>query len=234
MISFNQVSKNFNSLRALKDFNLEVEGGELFALVGPNGAGKTTALRILMGAIRPTRGKVYVKGRDVFRDSIEVKRIMGYLPEEPSLYERMTPREYLKFFSRLYGRGEERIDELLERVGMEDKAEIKISTFSKGMRQRIAISRTLLHKPEILILDEPTMGLDPITARELREFVAGMRGKRTVLLCTHYLFEAQEMADRIGILDHGRLIEVGRMEELREKSGKQNLEEIFFYYVRGS
>lgn len=233
MISFEQVSKSFNSIEALSNFNLEIAEGELFSLVGPNGAGKTTALRILMGALRPTRGEVYVKGRSISEKPVEAKKIMGYLPEEPNLYERMNPREYLEFFSEVYGQGRRRIAPLLEQVGMENRAEVKISTFSKGMRQRVAIARALLHRPEILILDEPTMGLDPITARELREFIAGRRGKNTVLMCTHYLFEAQEMADRIGILDHGQLVAMGSMEELRKKTGRESLEDIFFHCVRG-
>ncbi len=233
MILFREVSKNFGKLEALKDFNLNISDGELFALVGPNGAGKTTTLRILMGALRPSSGEVFVKGKSLLREPIEAKRIMGYLPEEPNLYERMTPREYLRFFSDLYGAGRERIDYLLEQMGMIEKADIKISTFSKGMRQRIAISRTLLHDPEIIVLDEPTMGLDPITARELREFIAEQKGRKTVLLCTHYLFEAELLADRIGILNNGRLVAIGTPDELRKESGKDNLEDVFFYFVRG-
>ncbi len=233
MILFRDVSKSFGDLEALIDLNLRISKGELFALVGPNGAGKTTALRILMGALRPSKGEVFVKGRSLFREPLEAKRIMGYLPEEPNLYERMTPREYLRFFSELYGIDYNKIDPLLEQVGMLDKADIKISTFSKGMRQRIAIARALLHDPEILILDEPTMGLDPITARELREFIAAQKGEKTVLLCTHYLFEAELLADRVGILSKGRLAAIGTLEELKRKSGKQSLEDIFFYFVRG-
>ncbi len=232
MIEFQRVSKHFGRVKALDNLNLKIEEGELFALVGPNGAGKTTALRLLMGALKPSAGRVIVKGMDVQKKPVEVKKIMGYLPEEPNLYERMTPRGYLRFFAQLYGRGEDRIDELLDMVGMLDKADVKMFTFSKGMRQRIAIARALLHDPEILILDEPTMGLDPITARELREFISGEKGRRTILLCTHYLFEAEMLAHRIGILNRGKLVACDSLENLQKESGMQSLEDIFFYYVR--
>jgi len=241
MIRFERVTKRFYNVTALRELTLTIERGELFALVGPNGAGKTTAIRLLCGVLKPTSGRVTVAGMDVARDGVRVKRMIGYLPEEPSLYERMTPRQLLHFFASLYGvrDAEDRIEELLALVGMLDKADVRISTFSKGMRQRISIARALLHDPEILVLDEPTMGLDPLTAKELRDFVSGLRGKKTVLLCTHYLDEAEQLCTRLGILHRGRLVAQGRPEELKAELGgagrdSPTLEEVFAHYTRGS
>lgn len=217
MIEFEGVRKNYGSFHALRGLSFNIEKGEIFGLVGPNGAGKTSAIRLLCGALKPTSGRVLVKGMDVQKRGIDVKRIIGYLPEEPSLYEQMTPRQLLDFFSSIYGieNPKGRINLLLQQMGMLEKAEIKIKTFSKGMRQRIAICRALLHDPEILVLDEPTMGLDPITARELRGFISTLKGKKTVVLCTHYMQEAEELCDRVGILVGGNLAAVAGVRELK-------------------
>lgn len=240
MIHFERVTKKFHDITALQELTLSVRKGEIFGFVGPNGAGKTTAIRILCGALKPTSGKVTVAGMDVTERSTEVKRLIGYLPEEPNLYERMTPRQLLRFFASLYGvaDADTRIDELLALVGMQEKADVRIATFSKGMRQRISIARALLHDPEILILDEPTMGLDPLTAREIREFIASFNGKKTVLLCTHYMPEADLLCDRVGILLSGKLVALGEPEQLKAELVKEGyesptLEDVFLRYTRG-
>jgi ABC-2 type transport system ATP-binding protein len=240
MIEFERVTKRFGSLTALRELTLSIAKGEIFGLVGPNGAGKTTAIRILCGALRPSSGRVLVAGMEVGKRSLEVKRLIGYLPEEPNLYERMTPKQLLRFFASLYGveDAEARIEELLAMVGMQDKADVRIATFSKGMRQRIAIARALLHDPEILILDEPTMGLDPLTAREIREFIASLRGRKTVLLCTHYMPEAEQLCNRLGILQRGELVALGEPEKLKAELKKEGyesptLEDVFLKYTRG-
>ncbi len=240
MIQFERVTKRFQNITALSELTLSIKKGEIFGLVGPNGAGKTTAIRILCGALKPTSGRVTVAGMDVGERGTEVKRLIGYLPEEPNLYERMTPRQLLRFFASLYEveDAEARIEELLTLVGMEEKVDVRIATFSKGMRQRISIARALLHDPEILILDEPTMGLDPLTAREIREFVASFNGRKTVLLCTHYMPEAEQLCDRVGILHRGRLVALGSPEQLKaelEQDGWESptLEDVFLRYTRG-
>ncbi|NOZ58172.1 MAG: ABC transporter ATP-binding protein [Euryarchaeota archaeon] len=240
MIRFERVTKRFGHTVALRDLTLEIEMGELFALVGPNGAGKTTAIRLMCGVLRPTSGRVTVAGMDVAENGTLVKRRIGYLPEEPSLYERMTPRQLLRFFASLYGveDADGRIEALLELVGMLDRADSRIATFSKGMRQRVSIARALLHDPEILVLDEPTMGLDPLTAREIRSFVSGLKGRKTVLLCTHYLEEAEQLCSRMGILHRGRLVALGKPSELKselEALGVESptLADVFAYHTGG-
>lgn len=234
MIEIENLSKKFGSVTAVKGLSLSVKRGELFGLVGPNGAGKTTVVRILCGALRPSSGTIRVNGLDITSCGEKIKSMIGYLPEEPNLYERMSAKKFLEFFAELYGvNGRNRADELLGAVGLEDRANSKIATFSKGMRQRLAIARALLHSPEILILDEPTMGLDPASARMLRDFVAEQRGKKTILMCTHYMNEADLLCDRIGILNSGSLAAIGAPEELKRSAGVENLEDAFIHFVKG-
>ncbi|WP_345894003.1 ABC transporter ATP-binding protein [Methanothermobacter tenebrarum] len=158
---------------------------------------------------------------DVTRDPIRVKSMIGYLPEEPNLYERFTARDLLRYFGELYEVPgdilDNRIDELLELVGMEERAADPINTFSKGLRQRIGIARALIHDPPILILDEPTMGLDPATAASIREFIRELKGDKTMILCTHYMEEAEYLCDRVAILNQGRILDVGTPQELKSK-----------------
>ncbi len=239
MIEIANLSKKFGKVTALDGIGLRIKEGELFSIVGPNGAGKSTIVRILCGALRPSKGTIRVNGYDILRDPIKVKSSIGYLPEEPNLYERLTARELLEFFGNLYGVKDlgERITELLNFVGLTDRADYKISTFSKGMRQRLAIARTLLNDPPFLILDEPTMGLDPGSAKSIREFIYNQKRKKTILLCTHYLDEAEELCDRMAILDHGKIVVVGTPDELKKEVAKADyskdptLEDVFVYYT---
>ncbi len=239
MIKITNLSKKFGKVTALNGLSLEIKEGELFGIVGPNGAGKTTIVRILCGALRPTTGTINVNGYDILHDPIKVKSSIGYLPEEPNLYERLTARELLEFFGNLYDVKDlgERIKELLNFVGLTDRADYKISTFSKGMRQRLAIARTLLNDPPFLILDEPTMGLDPGSAKSIREFIYNQKRKKTILLCTHYLDEAEELCDRMAILNYGKIVVVGTPDELKKEVAKADyskdptLEDVFVYYT---
>ncbi len=239
MIEIANLSKKFGKVTALDGINLRIKEGELFGIVGPNGAGKSTIVRILCGALRPSTGTIRVNGYDILHDPIKVKSSIGYLPEEPNLYERLTARELLEFFGNLYDVKDlgERIKELLNFVGLTDRADYKISTFSKGMRQRLAIARTLLNDPPFLILDEPTMGLDPGSAKSIREFIYNQKRKKTILLCTHYLDEAEELCDRMAILDHGKIVVVGTPDELKKEVAKADyskdptLEDAFVYYT---
>ncbi len=242
MIRITNLSKKFGKVTALDGIDLEIKKGELFSIVGPNGAGKSTIVRILCGSLRPNKGSISVNGFDIIHDPIKVKSSIGYLPEEPNLYERLTARELLEFFGNLYDVNDKegRIKELLEFVGLSDRAEYKISTFSKGMRQRLAIARALLNDPPILILDEPTMGLDPGAARSIREFIYHQKGKKTILLCTHYLDEAEELCDRMAVLNYGKISVVGSPDELKKevadsgflKGGEPTLEDAFIYYTQ--
>ncbi|MEE9593872.1 MAG: ABC transporter ATP-binding protein [Candidatus Hydrothermarchaeales archaeon] len=240
MISITNLTKKFGNLTAVEGLNIEIRKGELYGIIGPNGAGKTTVVRILCGALKPTEGTVKVNDLDMREHPLEIKAMLGYLPEEPNFYERLGARELLKFFARLYDvKHEDRIDELLDMVGLLDRGDSKISTFSKGMRQRLAIARALLHDPEVVILDEPTMGLDPESARSMRNFIADQKGKKTMLMCTHYMNEAEELCDRIGIMDKGKLLAEGTPGELKdmvrgeEEPAEISLEDVFVRLVRG-
>ena len=246
-IELKNVKKNYKlgkkNVQALRGINLKIEEGELFSIVGPNGAGKSTIVRILCGSLRPTNGTIRVNGFDILKDPVKVKSSIGYLPEEPNLYERLTAWELLDFFGNLYDvpNLDERIKELLNFIGLIERSDYKISTFSKGMRQRLAIARALLNDPSILILDEPTMGLDPGSARIIREFIYNQKGKKTILLCTHYLEEAEELCDRMTILNYGKIAVTGKPSELKKslplsssiKDDNPTLEDAFVFHTRG-
>ncbi len=221
MIKIDSLNKSFGRIRALENLNLEIEKGELLGLIGPNGAGKTTAIRIICCILQPNSGNVTVGGYSIYHDPIKIKSMIGYLPEEPNLYERFKARDLLKYFGELYGVPKNeidgRIDELLELVGMSHRADDQINTFSKGLRQRIGIARALIHDPEIIIFDEPTMGLDPATSRAIRNFIKELKGDKTVILCTHYMDEADLLCDRVAILNQGKIRDMGTPEYLKEK-----------------
>ncbi len=226
MIKIINVSKTFGNITALSNLSLEVGKGELFGLVGPNGAGKTTAIRIVCGILHPTKGRVLIDDRDVF-ENITIKQRIGYLPEEPNLYTRPTAFELLQYFGSLYGNSSpQRIEDLLTFVGLSHRKDSKVETFSKGMRQRLAFARALVHNPDILILDEPTMGLDPATAKRVRQFIKTFKGKKTIILCTHYMEEADELCDRVGFLDRGEIVKIGKPLELKEQLKTESTYEI--------
>ncbi|MFQ5800257.1 MAG: ABC transporter ATP-binding protein [Candidatus Hydrothermarchaeales archaeon] len=239
LIRFTDLSKSFGRIVAVDHVNLEVKKGEIFGIAGPNGAGKTTLVRILCTALKPDSGTVHVNGLDVTKNEVEVKRLIGYLPEEPNLYERLTARRFLDFFGQLYEMEErkERIEEMLELVGIKERADDRISTFSKGMRHRLSLARALLHDPKILVLDEPTMGLDPAVAIAIRELVYAMKGEKTIILCTHYMEEAEKLCNRMAIINHGRVVAIDTPNELKKRAGKglereATLDEAFVYYTR--
>ncbi|MBI5679308.1 MAG: ABC transporter ATP-binding protein [Methanobacterium sp.] len=221
MIHISSLTKYFGKIQALDNLNLDIKKGELMGLIGPNGAGKTTAIRIICGILKPDEGNVFVGDYNILKDPIEVKSMIGYLPEEPNLYERFKARDLLRYFGELYGvpkeRLNDRVDELLELVGMTDRAEHRINTFSKGLRQRIGIARALVHDPEIIIFDEPTMGLDPATSISIRKFIEGLKGEKTIILCTHYMDEADMLCDRVAILSTGKIMDIGTPEYLKAK-----------------
>ena len=221
MIKIDSLNKSFGRIRALENLNLEIEKGELLGIIGPNGAGKTTAIRIICCILQPDSGEVTVGGYSIHHDQIKIKSMIGYLPEEPNLYERFKARDLLKYFGELYGVPKNeingRIDELLELVGMSHRADDQINTFSKGLRQRIGIARALIHDPEVIIFDEPTMGLDPATSRAIRNFIKELKGDKTVILCTHYMDEADLLCDRVAILNQGKIRNMGTPESLKEK-----------------
>lgn len=221
MIRMESLTKSFGKIKALNNLNLDIKKGELLGIIGPNGAGKTTTIRITCCILKPDSGNIVVDGRSIHEEPITIKSMIGYLPEEPNLYERFKAKDLLRYFAELYGvPGEEinsRIDEMLELVGMSHRADDRINTFSTGLRQRIGIARALIHDPRILIFDEPTMGLDPATANNIREFIRSLKGDKTIILCTHYMDEADSLCDRVAILNQGKIMDIGTPENLKSK-----------------
>lgn len=233
MIELIQLVKKFGDLVAVNGINLRVERGEFFAVLGPNAAGKTTTIKILAGLMKPTSGTARVCGFDVQTQPLEARRRLAYVPDFPFLYEKLTPWEFFRFTGQLFQMDEARIlknaCELIARFNLEPYVEKTIEGLSHGTRQRVAISSALLHDPEVFVIDEPMVGLDPQHARVLKDILkerslAGM----TVFVSTHQLSVAEELADRIGIIHQGRFIAVGTGEQLRRQSGASGpLEDVF-------
>ena len=212
------VSRRFGRLVALDQVSFHVEPGEIVALLGPNGAGKTTASRIIGGILAPNSGDVVVAGKSVVHDPNAVRRACGMVTDQPSLYERMTLRAYLGFFAALYELEQpaKRVNELATMLGLADRLDARLGSFSRGMKQKVAIARGLVHDPQVLLLDEPATALDPETALSLRAFIVSLRARhRAILLCTHDLDEAQRIADRVVVLYRGRVAREGTTDALR-------------------
>jgi len=235
MIEIKNLTKIFGSNIAISDLNIGVEKGELYGFLGPNGAGKTTTIKILAGLLFPTSGSVRINNLDLMKDSEHIKRITGYIPDRPFIYEKLTGREYLNFVSKLYdvpeNNASERSQKLLSIFELTEKADELIETYSYGMRQKVTIASALIHEPELIIVDEPVIGLDPKAARLLKNIfkdLCEMEG-RTIFMSTHTLSIAEELCDRIGIISKGKLIsELTKTELQRELPlPSSNLEEIF-------
>ena len=219
MIQVNGLTKDYGARRAIENLTFDAEQGEIVGFLGPNGAGKTTTMRILTGYMPPTEGTATVAGYDVVEESLEVRKRVGYLPETVPLYTDMTALEYLKFMADLrhIPNSRERAYETLERVNLSDRAEGYIGNFSKGMRQRVGLAQALIHRPEVLILDEPTIGLDPAQVVEMRSVIREIGKDRTVLLSTHILPEAQQICDRVLIINKGIIVAEDTPENLQSR-----------------
>jgi ABC-2 type transport system ATP-binding protein len=219
MIQVNGLTKDYGARRAIDNLSFDAEQGEIVGFLGPNGAGKTTTMRILTGYMPPTDGTAIVAGYDVVEESLEVRKRVGYLPETVPLYNDMTALEYLKFMAdlRKIPNSEERAYETLEKVNLGDRANSFIGNFSKGMRQRIGLAQALIHRPEVLILDEPTIGLDPAQVVEMRSVIREIGKDRTVLLSTHILTEAQQICDRVLIINKGHIVTEDTPENLQAR-----------------
>lgn len=222
MIRIEDIYKRFGTIQALDGLSFEVPAGKVFGLIGPNGAGKTTTIRILSGLVRPDAGRALLDGLGQDRP-IETRRMFGALIEQPGLYGKLTLVEYLTFFSRLYDLerkpARRRIQDLCELLDLDTKSRERLQGFSLGMKQKVALARILLHNPPILLLDEPTAGLDPLITKTVREHLLGGddRGRKTILVSTHNLDEATRVCDEIAIIHKGRILERGSWEELRER-----------------
>lgn len=243
MIVFDRLSKHYGALKAVDGLSLTVQPGEVYALLGPNGAGKTSALRCLATLIRPTGGTALVDGADVIRSPLQVRRKIGFLAASMGLYERLTARELVAYFADLQGVGnghgsgsrDDRVDQMIETFGLGEFADRYCGRLSTGQRQRVSIARAMVHDPPALILDEPTLGLDVVSGQAIREFIREERrlGK-AILFSTHQMAEVELLADRIGVLDRGRVIAEGTLAELLELTGTDNLPRAFLALIQGS
>jgi len=225
MITVERLRRSFGDLVAVDDVSFEVRDGEILGLLGPNGAGKTTTLCMISGVLKPDSGRVLVDGRDIWLEPTVVKRHLGVVPQEVAVYEDLTARDNLSFWGSLYGLSgselKERVDEGLTLVGLADRAGDRVKGFSGGMKRRLNLCMGLLHRPRFLLLDEPTVGIDPQARLNILEVIRGVAaGGTTVLYTTHYMEEAQELCDRIAIIDHGRILTVGTLDELTRLAGE--------------
>lgn len=223
-----ELTKKFGSTVAVDKLNFEVEEGEIFGVLGPNGAGKTTTIRLLTCLLAPSSGSAIVGGFDIIKDSIRVREIVGVQTENPSLYERLTAYENLDFFAEAYNvSGEQkkrRIRELLEFFGLWEFKDKKVGTFSRGMKQKLSIARSLVHDPNIIFLDEPTSGLDPESAREIKDLMKSLSKQgKTIVFSTHILGDAEKLCNRVMIINKGKKIALGALEELLSNTNKKIL-----------
>jgi len=240
MLRLESVVKRYGGFTAVHGLDLTVQRGEIFGFLGPNGAGKTTTIRMVAGVLQPTSGRVVVGGDDLHRDPARAKQRIGYVPDRPFLYEKLSGGEFLRFVAGLWGKEgpavDERADRLLELFDLADWKQALIESYSHGMRQKLLISSALVHHPELIVVDEPMVGLDPRSARILKDlFRSFVASGGTVFLSTHTLEVAEALCDRIGIISAGTIIALGTMDDLREQShaGGAHLEEIFLKVTHG-
>src|SRR5512135_246073 len=225
-IQVRDLQKTFGETHAVQGVSFNVQQGEIFSLLGPNGAGKTTTISMLSCLLRPDHGDARVMGHSIREEALQVKAVLGVVPQEIALYEDLSARENLTFWGKMYGlRGStlrRRVDEVLEVIGLTDRAKERVGKYSGGMKRRVNIGVALLHKPRVIYMDEPTVGIDPQSRRNILDSVVALKdGGMTVLYTTHYMEEAQELSDHIAIMDHGRMIACGSHEELVKLVGQQ-------------
>ncbi|MFW9907164.1 MAG: ABC transporter ATP-binding protein [Candidatus Thorarchaeota archaeon] len=231
-ISLTNLSKRFGSFTAVDNLNLEIGWGEIFGLLGPNGAGKTTTINMLSTLLDPSSGTAAVAGYDVVKHANEVRTLIGVCPQQPAFFPYLTGRENIQLFGHLHLIPQdllaERTNQLVKQMGLEDDVDRRAGHYSGGLVRRISTIMALIHDPDIALLDEPTVAMDPVSRRSVWDFIKELRQKeKTIILTTHYMEEAQELADRVGIIDQGRLIELGTPEALIEKYNVDDLEGVF-------
>jgi ABC-2 type transport system ATP-binding protein len=225
ILEVHDLCKQYGDFTAVKGISFNIEEGEIFSLLGPNGAGKTTTISMLSTLYTPTSGDALIGGHSITKDPMAVKHVIGVVPQDLALYEDLTARENLIFWGQMYGLSGKaltaRVDEVLEQIGLTDKAANRVKTYSGGMKRRVNIGVGLLHKPRLLFMDEPTVGIDPQSRRAILDTVQDLnRNGMTVLYTTHYMEEAQELSNRVGIIDHGELIALGTQKELTQQVGQ--------------
>jgi ABC-2 type transport system ATP-binding protein len=231
-IKIENLTKKFEGKAAVENLTLKVAKGELFGLLGPNGAGKTTTINILCGLVKPTSGTAKICGYDVQKDTQKVKELIGVCIQETAIYPYLNGKENLELFGNLYGISKKAIRErskmLLEKMGLTEDAKRVTGKYSGGMKRRLSLALALIHDPEIAFLDEPTVAMDPQSRHAVWDFIKEQKAKgKTIILTTHYMEEAEELCDRVGVIDHGKLIALGTPKELVAKHGVRNLEEVF-------
>lgn len=241
MIQIEKLTKVFGQTVAVNDLDLQINKGEFFGFLGQNGAGKTTTIKMITGLLKPTAGRILVDGLDVQQHPVEVKRKIGYVPDNPYIYEKLTGREFLRFVGGLFDmevtKQEERIDWLLDMFQMQSMADKRSEEYSHGMRQKIVMSSAILHEPDIIIVDEPMVGLDPQSGRLLKDILKKLSKRgTTIFMSSHSLPVVEELCDRIAIIKEGKLIALGTLPELRQlaKSHHETLEELFLEITGGA
>jgi len=232
IIIIKDLVKDFGNVTAVDNLNLEIGEGELFSLLGPNGAGKTTTVNILTGIIQPTKGNATISGFDVTKNAADVKKLIGVCPQEAAVYSFLNARENIQLFGNLHSvpkkELEERTDRLLELLGLAEASKRRAGGYSGGMLRKLNLIMALVSDPKIAFLDEPTVGMDARARRKTWEFIGSLKSEnKTIILTTHYIEEAEALSDRVGIIDYGKLIELGTPEELMERHEAKNLEEVF-------
>lgn len=223
IIKFDSIHKEYGDFTAVKEITLEIAKGELFGFLGPNGAGKTTMIRMLTGIIRPTSGRINIGGYDLYKDPLKAKAMIGYVPDRPYLYEKLSPVEYFEFMGGLYNVKKERIKEISEKMlklfDLWEKKDELIESFSHGMKQKTAMIAAILHDPEILVVDEPTVGLDPRSIKLVKEYFKNLTNEgKTLFLTTHTLSVAEDLCQRIAIIRHGEIAALGTLTQLQEQA----------------
>jgi daunorubicin resistance ABC transporter ATP-binding subunit len=231
-ININNLTKKFEDTLAIDRINLTIEKGELFGLLGPNGAGKTTMINVLCGLLKPTSGETEIAGFSVQKEPERVKEIIGVCPQDIAVYPFLTGRENVELFGRLHSMQKEqlkqKVDELLEKLSLTQDAKKRLGKYSGGMKRRINLAMALVHNPEIAFLDEPTVAMDPQSRHAVWEFIKELKQQgKTVILTTHYMEEAEYLCDRVGIIDHGRIIALDTPKDLMKKYHTKNLEDVF-------
>lgn len=236
MIKINNLTKKYKDKLAVDNLNLEIKTGELFSLLGTNGAGKTTTIKMISTLILPTSGTTNINGLDIIKDREKIKRIINISPQETAIAPNLTVLENLYFMAGIYEikKAKEKINELIKLFKLEEVLNQKAKTLSGGYQRKLSIAISLINDPEILFLDEPTLGLDVISRRELWHIIENLKGKITIILTTHYMEEAEILSDRIGIMNKGKLIELGTSKELIKKTNAKNFEDAFIKIVEGA
>ena len=228
VLEVKDLRKEFGDLTAVDGISFEIQEGEIFGFLGPNGAGKTTSISMICGLLTPTAGEVFVEGISILKNPREVKKRLGVVPQDVAIYEELSARENLSFWGGIFGMGggklRSRVDELLEQVGLEDRAKEPTKNFSGGMKRRLNLALGLVHDPKLILLDEPTVGIDPQARHNILDVVKSIvAGGRTVLYTTHYLEEAEDLCDRLAIIDHGKILSQGTVGELKTQMGEGSL-----------